>query len=465
MTPPGTGPSPGRDPGAEAGRPPSAGPGGRGFRIEAEDGSARAGVLRLGHGEIATPAFLPVGTRGTVKALAPSDLSSAAVPGVVANAYHLYLRPGTGVIRQVGGLHRFMGWEGPLVTSSGGYQIRSLAGVEEVDDRGVAFRSHLDGSRHRFTPEKAVEVQAALGSDVVTALDRCPPERAGRERVRAATRRTLRWLERCRDRHRELAERAERVWSGGGDGTPEPRAPDAGGDGPGRATDADAGRATPPGTGPEPPLSADAPAPLPEEAPGPPWAPGLLFPVVHGGSYRDLRLEALERTLEAGDWPGLVLGGLSKDEPREVTLDVLEVVAGAAPRSTARHLAGTGYPADLLGAIRRGVDLFDSSAPTRNGRNGTGFTSRGTVHVEGARFAGDRRPLEPGCGCACCRNHSRAYLRHLFAREELLGLRLLSLHNVAFLVDLTSRAREAILAGEFDAWSRRWLERYRNGEA
>lgn len=402
----------------------------------------------MSHGEVPTPAFLPVGTRGTVKALAPSDLASAEVPAVVANAYHLYLRPGTGVIRQVGGLHRFMGWRGPLVTSSGGFQIRSLAGVEEVDDGGVVFRSHLDGSRHRFTPETAVEVQAALGSDVVTALDRCPPERAGRERVRAATGRTLGWLQRCRDRHRELAERAERVWGAGPDEATDPSsARDARGPWRGRA-------------GPD-----DAPAPLPEEAPGPPWAPGLLFPVVHGGTHRDLRLEALERTLEAGDWPGLALGGLSKDEPREVTLEVLEVCDAATPRSTARHLAGTGYPEDVLGAVRRGVDLFDSAAPTRNGRNGTAFTSRGTVHVEGARFAGDGRPLEPGCGCACCRNHSRAYLRHLFARDELLGLRLLSLHNVSFLVGLTSRAREAILAGEFDAWSRRWLERYREGEA
>ncbi len=187
--------------------------------------------------------------------------------------------------------------------------------------------------------------------------------------------------------------------------------------------------------------------------------------MVHGGTHRDLRLEALERTLEAGEWTGLALGGLSKDEPREVTLEVLEACDGATPRSTARHLAGAGYPEDVLGAVRRGVDLFDSAAPTRNGRNGTAFTSRGTVHVEGARFAGDGRPLEPGCGCACCRNHSRAYLRHLFARDELLGLRLLSLHNVSFLVGLTSRAREAILAGEFDAWSRRWLERYREGEA
>lgn len=382
-----------------------------------------------------TPAFLPVGTRGTVKALAPADLESAAVPAVVANAYHLYLRPGIEVVRDVGGLHRFMGWDRPLVTTSGGYQIRSLAGVEEVDDGGVTFRSHLDGSRHRFTPQKAVEVQTALGSDVMTALDRCPPDRAGRERIRAATERTLVWLERCRDRRRELEERAARVWG------ERPDAPRAGAG----TTD-------------------DSPAPLPEGAPGPPGAPGLLFPVVHGGTYRDLRVEAVERTLEAGEWPGLTLGGLSKGEPRELTLEVLEACDGVVPRATARHLAGAGYPEDVLAAVRRGMDLFDSSAPTRNGRNGTAFTSRGTVHVEGARFAGDGRPLEPGCECACCRNHSRAYLRHLFARDELLGLRLLSLHNVSFLVDLTSRAREAILAGEFDAWSRRWLERYGEGE-
>lgn len=349
---------------------------------------------------------------------------------MVANAYHLHLRPGTEVIRELGGLHRFMGWDRPIVTSSGGYQIRSLAGVERVDDRGVTFRSHLDGSRHRFTPERSVEVQTALGVDVMTALDRCPPERAGREAVREATERTLTWLERCRDRRRELVARAEEAW---GD-LASPAAP------------------------------AETPAPIPDGAPGPPGAPGLLFPVVHGGSHRDLRLRALERTLEAGEWSGLTLGGLAMDEPRRSTRTVLEACDAVVPRGTARHAAGVGYPGDLLGAIRRGADLFDSVAPTRNGRNGTAFTSRGAVHVEGARLAADPRPLDRGCGCACCRRHSRAYLRHLVARDELLGLRLLSLHNVRFVVDLTSRAREAILAGEFDAWARRWLERYREGE-
>lgn len=422
--PPVTGPSDGGAGARAAGAPTPAG----GFRLEGEDGAARAGTLGLARGELRTPCFLPVGTQGTVKSLTPEDLASAGVEAVLANAYHLYLRPGIDVIRKVGGLHRFMHWDRPLVTDSGGYQVHSLAEINEVDDRGVTFRSHLGGSRHRFTPEKSVEIQTVLGSEVMTALDECPPGRAGRERARASVERSLGWLRRCRDRHRELAEEAGEAW----------------GDGPG-------------------PGSAET-APLPEDAPGPPGAPGLLFPVVQGGTYRDLRHESLERTLAMDDWPGLAIGGLSLGEPEEVTLELLEACEAGLPRGTPRYLKGVGYPGDVLEAVRRGMDLVDCVAPTRNGRNGTAFTSRGKVNVEVARFEGDRRPLDPECACECCRNYSRAYLRHLFTREELLGLRLLSLHNVSFLVDLTSRAREAILGGEFDPWARRWLERYREGE-
>lgn len=376
------------------------------FRLDAEDGSARAGTLRLPRGEVPTPTFMPVGTRGSVKSLSPGELEGAGVRMVVANAYHLYLRPGLEVLEGMGGLHRFMGWDGPILSDSGGFQLFSLADADEVDDDGVVFRSHLDGSRHRFTPERSVEVQASLGADVLTALDEHPPGRAGKDRAREAMERSLGWLRRSRRRHRELR----------------------------------------------------------EAAPDPSGAPGLLFPVVQGGSYPDLLLESLERTLELGQWPGLALGGLGVGAPGEVTRSALERCGPVMPRGLPRHLMGTGYPGDVVEAIRRGMDLFDSVAPTRNGRNGTAFTSRGKVNVEVARFAGDDRPLDPECGCPCCRGYSRAYLRHLFVAEELLGLRLLSLHNVHFLVDLTSRAREAILRGEFGPWSRRWLDRYREGE-
>lgn len=379
------------------------------FRLEGTDGRARAGTLRLAHGEVRTPCFMPVGTQGTVKSLTPEDLEGAGVQIVLGNAYHLDLRPGMDVIRRMGGLHRFMNWRGPILTDSGGFQVFSLARINEVDDEGVTFQSHIDGSRHRLTPERSVEIQATLGADVMMALDECPPGEADRPTARKAVERSLRWLARCRERHRELRERGE-------------------------------------------------------DGPGPPWAPGLLFPIFQGASYEDLRLESIERTLEMGDWPGLGIGGLSVGEPTEVTYDVLDACEPAMPRDTPRYLMGVGYPGDVLEAVRRGVDLFDCVAPTRNGRNGTAFTSLGKVNVKVARFTEDERPLDPNCDCECCRNYSRAYVRHLFIMDELLGLRLLSLHNVRFLVDLTSRARRAILRGGFGSWSREWLTRYREAE-
>jgi queuine tRNA-ribosyltransferase len=376
----------------------SGGDGGR-FTVEGRDGRARAGLLRLDVGEVRTPCFMPVGTLGTVKSLTPEDLVGAGADMVLANAYHLYLRPGTDVLEEAGGLHRFMNWDGPILTDSGGFQVFSLARINEVDDGGVTFQSHIDGSSHRLTPERSVEIQSTIGSDVMMALDECPPGEADRATARDALDRTLRWLERCRRRHRELE----------------------------------------------------------EEGAG----PGLLFPVFQGASHEELRLESLERTLELGPWPGIGIGGLSVGESKEVTRRILEVCEPHMPDDAPRYLMGVGYPEDLLEAVRRGVDLFDCVAPTRNGRNGTAFTSLGRVNVKVARFRHDFDPLDPACDCECCRNYSRAYLRHLFIADELLGLRLLSLHNVQFLLDLTSRARRAILRGEYDGWADAWLERYR----
>lgn len=380
------------------------------FRLEGTDGAGRAGRLGLRHGTVRTPAFMPVGTKATVKALTPAELEESGAEILLSNAYHLLLRPGVEVIEEAGGLHRFMNWDRPVLTDSGGFQVFSLAEINEIDDDGVTFQSHIDGSCHRLTPERSVEIQAALGSDVVMALDECPPGEAGRERARDALERTLGWLERSRRRHRELREEA----------------------------DAAGGAGETAGAG-----------------------PGLLFPIFQGASYPDLRVESIERTMEMGDWPGIGIGGLSVGEPGEVTLNVLDRCESVLPAATPRYLMGVGYPDDVLEAIRRGVDMFDCVAPTRNGRNGTAFTSRGRVNVEVARFRDDTRPLDPDCACPCCRQYSRAYLRHLFNVEEILGMRLLSLHNVHFLLDLTRAARRAILRGELERWSASWLERYR----
>jgi queuine tRNA-ribosyltransferase len=371
------------------------------FTVEGADGRARAGVLVLDRGKVPTPCFMPVGTQGTVKSLTPEDLQSIGSRIILANTYHLYLRPGTEVMAEAGGLHRFMHWDRPILTDSGGFQVFSLARINRVEDEGVTFQSHIDGSRHLLTPERAVEIQTVLGSDIMMALDECPPGQADRPTARAALERTVLWLDRCRTRHAGLeAEGAE---------------------------------------------------------------PGLLFPIIQGASFADLRLDSLKRTLALGEWPGLGIGGLSVGEPKEVTLEMLDILEPAMPPALPRYLMGVGYPEDLVEAVRRGVDMFDCVAPTRNGRNGTAFTRDGRLNVKRAGLARDPKPLDPQCRCECCRNYTRAYLRHLFVADELLGLRLLSLHNLAFLIDLAAEARAAVLASEFEFWATSWLERYRAG--
>ena len=371
------------------------------YRVERSDGRARAGLLTFERGEIPTPCFMPVGTQGTVKSLTPEDLQSIGSRIILANAYHLYLRPGTEVMEEVGGLHRFMHWDRPILTDSGGFQVFSLARINRVEDEGVTFQSHIDGSRHLLTPERAVEIQTVLGSDIMMALDECPAGQADRPTARAALNRTILWLERCGARHADLVAEGAR--------------------------------------------------------------PGLLFPIVQGASFGDLRAESLSRTLDLAEWPGLGIGGLSVGEPKDVTLEMLDVLEPAMPPALPRYLMGVGYPEDLVEAVRRGVDMFDCVAPTRNGRNGTAFTRDGRLNVKRADLAHDPRPLDPDCRCECCRNYTRAYLRHLFVADELLGLRLLSLHNLAFLIDLAAEARAAILGSGFESWADGWLERYRAG--
>lgn len=367
------------------------------FELEAQAGEARAGTWHVTHGSVRTPAFMPVGTQGTVKAVSPEELEALGVEIVLANAYHLYLRPGHELVRRMGGLHRFMDWQKPILTDSGGYQVFSLARINQVTDEGVWFQSHIDGSRHFVTPELVMEIEHALGADVVMALDECPPGGADRATAASAVERTQLWLERCATRFDEL----------GADG--------------------------------------------PEQS---------LLPVIQGGTYLDLRLESLQRARALREWPGLGIGGLSVGEPKEAMYEVLEGMAGELPADSVRYLMGVGYPADLLEAVRLGYDLFDCVAPTRNGRNGTAFTSAGLVNVKQAAWRDDQSPIEQGCGCWACSKYSRAYIRHLFVTRELLGLRALSIHNLYFLTDLMQQARAAIQAGRLEPWAGEWLRRY-----
>jgi queuine tRNA-ribosyltransferase len=359
---------------------------------------------------------MPVGTLATVKALDPADLTAAGAQIVLANAYHLHLRPGDDVVRSLGGLHRFMAWHGPILTDSGGFQIFSLDGLRRVDEDGVDFQSHIDGSWRRFTPERVMRIQRNLGADVVMQLDHVVPGRSDLATSRDASERSVRWLERCRVEFDRLAHE------------------------PGDGTHAHAGAADGPGT--------------PHQA---------LFPVLQGGVHVDLRREAARAITGMNDWRGFGIGGLSVGESKAAMYAILETLEPVLPADRPRYLMGVGFPEDLIAAIQRGVDLFDCVAPTRMGRNGTAFTSEGRVNVKRAELRDDRRPLDAACDCGACRRFSRGYLRHLYVAGEILGLRLLSLHNVHFLISLTRQARHAIHQGTLDAWARDALERLHTG--
>lgn len=345
---------------------------------------------------------MPVGTQGTVRALSPFDLEAAGAQIVLANTYHLHVRPGEETVAALGGLHRFMAWPKPLLTDSGGFQVFSLEAFRRVDDEGVEFQSHVDGGVRRLTPERAVEIQWQLGADIAMALDHVVPGTATRAQAQDALERTSRWLERCRARHAELITRRT--------------------EGPDRQA---------------------------------------LWPIVQGGTHLDLRRAALTSVLDSGPWTGVAVGGLAVGEPNQVMYGVLEALEASLPRALPRYLMGVGFPEDLLHAVARGVDLFDCVAPTRNGRNGSAYTPGGPLSLRNAAHRQDPRPLDETCDCETCRTYSRGYLRHLFMAEELLGLRLLSLHNVRFLVRLMEQARSHILAGTFDPWQREWVTRYR----
>src|SRR3954463_113840 len=382
------------------------------FHIEGTQGAARAGTLALPHGEVKTPAFMPVGTHAVVRGLSAADVRRTGAQIILGNTYHLHLRPGESVVHAMGGLHRFTTWSGPMLTDSGGFQVFSLEGLRRIAEEGVEFQSHIDGTMRTLTPERAIEIQWQLGADVAMAFDHVVPGESSAELACEGMERTLRWLDRCKARHEELAGRQET-----GEGT-------------------------------SPPFRSPA-------------SPQTLWPIVQGGVHDELRMRSLEGTLDRGPWTGIAIGGLSVGGPKPVMHHVLELLEPALPVEIPRYLMGVGFPADLLEGIARGVDLFDCVAATRNGRHGTAWLPTGRINVGGAQREGSPEPLDPECDCEACTTVSRGYLRHLFVVEDMLGLRLVSIHNVRFLVRLGEQARARILDGTFDRWRREWLERHR----
>ncbi len=401
------------------------------FDVTATDGAARRGRLETPHGTLETPVFMPVGTAATVKTVAPRELVELGAAIVLGNTYHLYLRPGHERVRRLGGLHRFMSWDGALLTDSGGFQVYSLGegkgaagdgeggggapGLVRISEEGAEFRSHLDGSRHLFTPERAVEIQEALGADVIMAFDECPPARAERRYHEESLARTQRWLLRCRAAWRQAEERKAEAAAGGG---------------------------VLPGGGPAHPCA--------------------LFGIAQGGLFPDLRRRAIEEAA-ALELPGYALGGYAVGEEPEEMWEGVARDAPLLPSGKPRYLMGVGTPEDLLAGVAAGVDLFDCVLPTRCARNGLLFTSRGKLVIRNAAFADDPRPADEACGCHACRNFSRAYLRHLFKCGEILGLRLNTLHNLHFYLELMAAARAAIAAGRFDAFRRERLAAWAAG--
>ena len=366
------------------------------FQVEAKDphSLARAARLKTAHGWIETPVFMPVGTQATVKTVSVDELDSLSAQIVLSNAYHLYLRPGTEIIRKAGGLHAFMAWPKPILTDSGGYQIFSLREVKKITREGLSFKSHLDGSSHFLTPETVICIQRDLGSDIWMPLDHCTAYPCAPEDARDALTTTLDW-----------AERSQAEWRRG-----------------------DASK-------------------------------NLLFGIVQGGVYADLRKRSLEG-IAGLDFSGLAIGGLSVGEPQSEMLKILDALGAQLPAQKPHYLMGVGYPDDLLSAVERGIDMFDCVVPTRNGRNGTVFYSGGKLILTNREFAEDFSPIDSQCGCFTCRTHTRAYLRHLFLAKEMLGLRLASLHNLSFFIELLQRARRALLLGRFQEYKRDCLKHF-----
>jgi len=358
-----------------------------------KNSKARLGKLVTAHGQIDTPAFMTVGTHATVKGLMLKDVEESGAQIILANAYHVFLRPGIEVIKQAGGLHKFMGWNKPILTDSGGYQIFSLALFRKMHDQGVEFQSHIDGLKHFLTPEDVIKIQNDLGSDIMMPLDECVHYPCTKDQAKVAMERSIAWAKRSQQVHEQ----------------------------------------------------------------GKQW----LFGIIQGATYEDLRLECAKRMIDM-DFEGYSIGGVSVGESSNLIYNIIELVAGLIPQDKPRYAMGIGYPFDIVEAVDRGVDMFDCVIPTRYGRNGTAFTRSGKIIIRNAPYTQDFRPLDPQCGCYTCKNFSRAYLRHLFNAQEMLGLILLSLHNVYFFLDLMRQVRQAIKEDRFSQFKQMFLMQYNN---
>lgn len=360
---------------------------------------ARRGRLTTPHGTIETPVFMPVGTAATVKAMRPEQVEELGAEIILSNTYHLYLRPGHDIVKEVGGLHKFMNWNKAILTDSGGFQVFSLGAMRKITEEGVSFRSHIDGSKHMISPEKSIEIQHALGSDIMMAFDECAPYPADREYVRNSLERTNRWLERCRAYHEEYCREHE-------EGNNQ-----------------------------------------------------SLFGIMQGGMYKDLRKESAKAIVDM-DLPGYSIGGLSVGEPKELMYDILDECVELLPENKPRYLMGVGSPDCLFEGVERGIDMFDCVLPTRIARHGMAMTSRGRVNIKNAAYARDFSPLDPDCDCYTCRNYSKAYLRHLFKSDEILSSMLMTNHNLHFLVKTMEEIRKSIEEDRFTEYKKEFYDSY-----
>ena len=367
------------------------------FQLQHTDheSEARAGIIPTAHGAITTPIFMPVGTVGSVKGVSVRDLKEEVKAQIIlGNTYHLYLRPGTEILEKAGGLHRFNSWDGPILTDSGGFQVFSLTGIRKLTEEGCTFRSHIDGSKHIFTPERVMDIERSIGADIMMALDECPPGTSEYAYAKKSLGLTHRWLDRCLKRFHE----------------------------------------TDPMYGYE----------------------QSLFPIVQGCTYRDLRVQSAEFVAEKG-CDGNAIGGLAVGEPAEVMYEMIEVVNAILPKDKPRYLMGVGTPANLLEGIERGVDMFDCVMPTRNGRNAMIFTAEGIINLRNRKWQDDFSPLDPQGPCTLDRTYTKAYMHHLFKAQELLALEIASIHNLSFYLWLTGEARRHILAGDFRTWKNKMI--------
>jgi queuine tRNA-ribosyltransferase len=357
----------------------------------------RAGELKTAHGTVHTPVFMPVGTQGSVKTISNEDLKIANAEVILGNSYHLYLRPGIEIIDQAGGLGKFIGWTGATLTDSGGYQIFSLTTLRRINSEGVEFQSHIDGTKHFFTPEKSMEVQSKIGADIIMCFDECPPYPCTHDYAKRSMELSVIWAQRCKKKFVELESQ------------------------------------------------------LPKNQ--------LLFGIIQGSVYEDLRRESALKTIDIS-FPGYALGGLSVGEPKEELIEVLNNTTSLLPEEKPRYLMGVGTPEDIWEAVERGIDMFDCVLPTRNGRNGQAFTSGGKVNIKNAEYVKDFGPLDASCDCPTCKGYSRAYLNHLFKAQEILVLRLLSLHNIYFMIKLLSKIRESLMNDTFIKAKKEFLSGY-----